>query len=133
MTSFAFTLVCFDVCIPKWLYANIIFFYSEIFSIIYFRLYYDLSPDDPVLPKLCDLSCEANLDLCDIQRLPGNPMENATYMFPMNWRFLPTLDPQVNVYLSRDLDSEFNEREIAGNYLHFVGVPTLKKSSDLAA
>ena len=96
-----------------------IVFYSENFSIIYFRLYYDLSPDDPVLPKLCDLSCEANLDLCDIQRLPGNPMENATYMFPMNWRFLPTLDPQVNVYLSRDLDSEFNEREIAGNYLHY--------------
>lgn len=77
------------------------------------RLYYDLTYDDPVLPKLCELSCEGNLDLCDIQKLPGTPMPNATWMFPMNWRFLPTLDPQVNIYLSRDLDSEFNDREIA--------------------
>merc|ERR1712223_494967 len=37
----------------------------------------------------------------------------ATDVFPMNWRFFPTLDPQVDAYLSRDLDSEFNEREIA--------------------
>ena len=46
--------------------------------------------------------------------LPGTPMSNATFVFPMNWRFFPTRDPQVDVYLSRDLDSEFNEREIAG-------------------
>lgn len=77
------------------------------------RLYYDLSPDDPVLPKLCQLSCETNFDLCDIQRLPGTPKTNATYIFPMNWRFFPTLDPQVDFYLSRDLDSEFNDREIS--------------------
>ena len=78
------------------------------------RLYYDLAPDDPVLPKLCELSCEKNLDLCDIQRLPGNPMENASLVFPMNWRFFPTLDPQVDAYVSRDLDSSFNHREIMG-------------------
>ena len=46
--------------------------------------------------------------------LTGTPMSNATFVFPMNWRFFPTRDPQVDVYLSRDLDSEFNEREIAG-------------------
>jgi len=77
------------------------------------RLYYDLAQDDPILPKLCGLSCQTNFDLCDIQRLPGTPMSNATFVFPMNWRFFPTRDPQVDVYLSRDLDSEFNEREIA--------------------
>ena len=82
------------------------------------RLYYDLSPDDPVLPKLCQLSCETNFDLCDIQRLPGTPKTNATYIFPMNWRFFPTLDPQVDFYLSRDLDSEFNDREISGKKLN---------------
>merc|ERR1719336_2638794 len=37
----------------------------------------------------------------------------AKDVFPMNWRFFPTVDPQVNAYLSRDLDSEFNEREIS--------------------
>ena len=36
------------------------------------RLYYDVSSDDPVLPKLCSLSCQnGHFDLCDIQRLPG--------------------------------------------------------------
>ena len=38
----------------------------------------------------------------------------AKDIFPMNWRFFPTLDPQVDAYLSRDLDSDFNERELAG-------------------
>jgi hypothetical protein len=32
-------------------------------------------------------------------------------MFPMLWRFFPTLDPQVDVFLSRDLDSIVNPRE----------------------
>ena len=40
----------------------------------------------------------------------------AKDIFPMNWRFFPTIDPQVDAYLSRDLDSEFNEREIAGEF-----------------
>ena len=31
----------------------------------------------------------------------------------MNWRFLPTLDPQVDLFLSRDLDSRFSAREVA--------------------
>ena len=86
------------------------------------RLYYDLNMDDPVLPKLCELSCHSNLDLCDIQRLPGNPLSNLTYMFPMTWRFIPTLDPQVDIYLSRDLDSEFNDREIAGKFCQLLVV-----------
>ena len=80
------------------------------------------------MPKLCGLSCQTNFDLCDIQRLPGTPMRddryiskehktqlNAKDIFPMNWRFFPTVDPQVDAYLSRDLDSEFNKREISGN------------------
>ena len=31
----------------------------------------------------------------------------------MNWRFFPTLDPQVDAYVSRDLDSRINSRESA--------------------
>jgi len=89
------------------------------------RLYYDLDQDDPLRHQLCELSCQTNFDLCDIQKLPGRvPMGNVKYthlnielkaknIFPRNWRFFPILDPQVDAYLSRDLDSEFTEREIA--------------------
>ena len=56
-------------------------------------------------------------------------MPNATWMFPMNWRFLPTLDPQVNIYLSRDLDSEFNDREIAGKLMNYFS-KSLKSSNE---
>ena len=84
---------------------------SPLFSIGWIiRIYYDLEKDDPILPKLCGLSCQTNFDLCDIQRLPGTPMRddryiskehktqlNAKDIFPMNWRFFPTMDPQVCV------------------------------------
>ena len=40
-------------------------------------------------------------------------MKDATKVFAMNWRFFPTLDPQVNVYHCRDLDSRFSQREVA--------------------
>ena len=41
----------------------------------------------------------------------------AKDIFPMNWRFFPTIDPQVDFFISRDLDSEFNEREISGKII----------------
>ncbi len=53
------------------------------------------------------------LDLCDAGHLPGTPMVDSREVFPMLWRFFPTLDPQVDVYLSRDLDSRFSLRERA--------------------
>ena len=60
------------------------------------------------------MACKNNfLDLCDAGRLPGSPMKDARKMFPMLWRFFPTLDPQVEVYLSRDLDSRFSAREVS--------------------
>jgi len=78
------------------------------------RLYYDLPPSDPILEQLCSLACsDQNLDLCYIRDLPGTPIKNAKEIFAMNWRFFPTLDPQVEYFVSRDLDSLFSEREIA--------------------
>ena len=34
---------------------------------------------------------------CNVKyrELPGKPDMDVSEMFPMNWRFLPTLDPQV--------------------------------------
>lgn len=40
-------------------------------------------------------------------------MGNVTELFPMNWRFLPTVDVQVSQFMSRDLDSLIGKREVA--------------------
>jgi hypothetical protein len=64
------------------------------------RLYYDLSEDEKVAGELCELACGSDhLDLCDVRQLPGTPMRDASKVFPMNWRFFPTLDPQVHLIL----------------------------------
>merc|ERR1712235_60263 len=80
------------------------------------RLYHDLDKDDPLLKKICGLACNNNhLDLCHIKSLPSSHFLhiNVSSIFPMIWRFFPTLDPQVDIYLSRDLDTRFSEREVA--------------------
>ena len=64
------------------------------------RLYYDLPEKDPVKDELCKLACEENnIDLCHAKNLPGSPIVDATGVFPMNWRFFPSLDPQVKSVL----------------------------------
>ena len=78
------------------------------------RLYYDLDPaDQQLMTQLCDLACaDPQLDLCNVRSLPGTPVEDASNIFAMNWRFFPTLDPQVDILLSRDLDSRISQREV---------------------
>jgi len=71
------------------------------------RLYVDLERSSSTADKICALACtDSNLDICDVKYLPGTHLENATLMFPMNWRFLPTLDKQVclNLVLTLNLD-----------------------------
>ena len=78
------------------------------------RLYYDLEDADPLMEDLCNLAChDPNLDICYVRQLPGTPKKDASKIFAMNWRFFPTLDPQVDVYACRDLDSRFSDREVA--------------------
>ena len=83
------------------------------------RLYHDLGPGDPLLQDLCSLACSSpGLDLCYVRDLPGGSasstnMTDTSTMFPMNWRFLPVLDPQVDLFLCRDLDSRLSRREVA--------------------
>jgi len=74
------------------------------------RLYYQASPE--VKEKLCQIACsDPGLDLCPATAIPK--LGNATKVYPLLWRFLPAIDPQVNIFLSRDLDSRVNEREAA--------------------
>ena len=48
-----------------------------------------------------------------LRELPGIPDVDVSEVFPMMWRFIPTLDPQVDIMLSRDLDSRYSWRETA--------------------
>ena len=65
------------------------------------------------MQELCSLACSyPHLDLCYVRDLPGQPSTNISSMFPKNWRFLPTLDPQVDLFLSRDLDCKLSPREV---------------------
>jgi len=74
------------------------------------RLYYEAGPE--VKTKLCRLACsEPSLDLCPANGVPK--LGNATKVYPLLWRFLPAIDPQVDIFLSRDLDSRLNNREVA--------------------
>ena len=60
------------------------------------RVYYNLDGRPEMLQELCQLACQNDqLDICDAGKLPGMPMEDARSVFPMIWRFFPTLDPQV--------------------------------------
>ena len=38
---------------------------------------------------------------------------NMSKIFPLNWRFVSALDPQVDLMLVRDLDSEISPREFS--------------------
>ena len=51
------------------------------------------------------------LDLCPALSLPK--FGNATKLYPLIWRFLPAIDPQVDIFFSRDLDSRISQREAA--------------------
>ena len=64
------------------------------------RLYTDYDIEDSIFEKLCNLACRhSNLDICHVKDLPGTPFSDASKFFPMNWRFFPTMDPQVYLLL----------------------------------
>jgi len=74
------------------------------------RLYYDTGT--LIQEKLCDLACSQPLiDLCPAKAVPK--LGNATRLYPLLWRFLPAIDPQVDLFLSRDLDSRISPREVS--------------------
>ena len=51
------------------------------------RLYINLKISDPIFKNLCNLACNnPNIDLCVANNLPGNPVDNATKIFPRIWQ-----------------------------------------------
>ena len=64
------------------------------------------------MSELCDLACsDPWLDICDVYSNPR--LGNASILNPLVWRFLPLIDVQVDHFMSRDLDSRINPREVA--------------------
>ena len=60
----------------------------------------------------CNFACKnPDLDLCHVQNIPA--LGDIRPIFPMMWRFLPTIDPQVDYFMSRDLDALIVPREVA--------------------
>ena len=76
------------------------------------RLYFEVPPKSENMKKLCQISCQNShiLDLCNIQNNPI--LGNMSQIYPLIWRFLPILDPQVDIFFIRDLDSDLSQREI---------------------
>ena len=66
------------------------------------------------------------LSLIIVSKLPSSDLllklGNASELYPLVWRFLAVLDPQVSLYFSRDLDSQLGERELAA-LMEFVRFP----------
>ena len=62
-----------------------------------------------ILCALCILACEdSSLDLCPANSLPL--FGDSRRLYPLIWRFLPAIDPQVDLFFSRDLDSRISAR-----------------------
>jgi len=78
------------------------------------RLYFDVDPSSSTRRRLCQLKCgtelgRSRLFLCDVKKNPK--YGDAGILYPLIWRFLPVMDPQVELLLSRDLDSVISSRE----------------------
>ena len=55
------------------------------------------------------LACaDSSLDLCPAPSLPM--FGDTRRVYPLIWRFLPAIDPQVDLFFSRDLDSRISAR-----------------------
>lgn len=66
------------------------------------RLYFDIEREDyKTKEMLCELLCTyTNFDICKVDELPGTPRHNTKDVYPLNWRFFPTLDPQVSQWMN---------------------------------
>jgi len=76
---------------------------------------------------LCRMYCQNdNVDLCNVRRLAKEWKQSNASAFdlvklnPRKWRYLALMDPQVDRFMARDIDSEINLREQAAvnEWLH---------------
>ena len=68
------------------------------------RIYHNLSDASVLDWKL------NHVDLCNVTAIRDE--HRLGDMFAMTWRFLPLIDPLVDVFMSRDADSPIIDREV---------------------
>ncbi|KAK4007232.1 hypothetical protein OUZ56_012392 [Daphnia magna] len=77
------------------------------------RIYHNLTADDTrswdTLGMIVDLERNGHVDLCNATDIINN--RKLGDIFAMTWRWLPLLDPMVDVLMSRDSDSRIIPRE----------------------
>jgi hypothetical protein len=87
---------------------------------IYHNFHNENDPENIVSQELCELNCQFNhLDLCSvtemIENIPALTPIDAALLGGLNgrmFRFLVMLDPNVDVFISRDSDSVILQREV---------------------
>ncbi|XP_046450976.1 uncharacterized protein LOC124199264 isoform X2 [Daphnia pulex] len=87
---------------------------------IYHNFHSENDPGNIVSKQLCELHCQFNhLDLCSVTDIIGNipaltPIDPALLrgLNGRMFRFLVMLDPNVDVFISRDTDSVILQREV---------------------
>ena len=74
------------------------------------RIYHNLTGED-YDKFLCPLRCQySHVDLCQVNGIQSKAFANLN---PRMWRFLVMLDPLVDRFMSRDIDSDIIDREKA--------------------
>ena len=76
---------------------------------------YTTAGNSRILGKTFGTSKRDHVDICVVESVLDKSrltLLRAAQLFPMVWRFLPLLDPMVDIFMSRDADSIIFEREI---------------------
>ena len=91
------------------------------------RLYHNLDQGTAEYRLLCEVYCKSPwMDLCDVNALwrqfakrsktlpDWRPVtgEQISRLNRRMWRFIPLLDPQVDLLITRDLDASIIDREV---------------------
>lgn len=80
------------------------------------RIYHNLTKSQEA-EYLCPLQCPngQHVDVCNINKIRTDEVNSVLIqrLNPRMWRFLVMLDPLVDRFLSRDIDSDIITREVA--------------------
>ena len=81
---------------PPWQHSRLVFLYNGSFKEYSFNKHY-LAIPEYTGSRRNHFNETHGIRMLLFRSLPGNPVKDASKIFPMNWRFFPTLDHQVDL------------------------------------